>query len=61
VFLAHHKLAVKYIHEVRLDEGEFYLFRHINDRFEAIFFSKNEKERLKIEIDFRDYVDYLWL
>jgi hypothetical protein len=60
-FLDHYSLALKYLHETALDEGEFYLYEHSNRWFEILYFSKDEKQRRSIEIDFRDFIDNLWL
>ncbi len=56
-FLDHYKLAVKYIHETAIDEGEFYLRRHSKDWTEIQYFSKNEKYKWNIKISFRDTIE----
>lgn len=59
IFLSHYNLAVKYIHETEIDEGEFYMQKHSKSWFEVAYFSKSEKQT--INIDFRDSIEDLWL
>jgi len=61
VFLSHYTLAVKYIHETPIDDGEFYLYQHSKDWFDIYYFSRNEKDRRNIHIDFRDSIEDLWI
>jgi len=61
IFLTHYTLALKFIHETEIDEGEFYLFKNSSDWYVVEYFSKDEKKRCKIEIDFRDSIEDLWL
>lgn len=61
VFQSHYSLAIKLIYETVLDEGEFYLYRHSKHWFEVQYFSKDEKNKLHLEIDFRDFIESLWL
>jgi hypothetical protein len=44
--LDYHNLALKYIHKTVLDDGEFYLCQHSKAWFEALYFSKNDKQRV---------------
>jgi hypothetical protein len=60
-FLDHYTLALKYIHESPIDDGEFYLYQHSKDWYEVTYFSKTEKDKRGIEIDFRDGIEDLWL
>lgn len=57
VFFDHYKLAIKYIHETAIDEGEFYTLRYSKDWTEFQYFSKNEKTKQNIKISFSDKVD----
>ncbi len=50
----HYTLTLKFIHETDIDNGEFYLFKNSSDWYVVEYYSKNEKDRCKIEIDFRD-------
>lgn len=61
IFLDHYKLALKFIHEVDIDDGEFYLSKKSKDWYVIEYYSKNEKEKRKIEIDFRNSIEDLWL
>jgi hypothetical protein len=60
-FLDHYNLALKYIHELNTNEGEFYVLKHSKDWFEIQYFSKDEKEKWSIKIDFREEIEDLWL
>jgi len=57
IFLDHYKLAIKYIHETTLDDGEFYIRRYSKDWTEYQYFSGNEKEKQNIKISFSDKID----
>jgi hypothetical protein len=59
VYSKHYSLALKFIDEVQLDDGEFYLWLRKNDWIEVTYFSKNEKTKESIKIDFRNWVDAL--
>jgi hypothetical protein len=61
IFLSHYTLALKFIHEAPIDEGEFYIYQRSKDWYQVNYFSKNEKEKLNIKIDFRDGIEDLWL
>ena len=61
IFLDHYTLALKFIHETEIDEGEFYLSKKSKNWYVIEYYSKNEKEKRKIEIDFRDSIEDLWL
>jgi len=61
IFLKRYSLALKYIQEEEVDEGEFYLNQHSKDWFEIAYFSKDEKRKQNIQIDFRDDIKNLWL
>jgi hypothetical protein len=61
IFLNHYTLALKFIHETDIDDGEFYLSKKSSDWYIIEYYSKNEKERRKTEIDFRDSIEELWL
>jgi len=61
IFLDHYTLALKFIHESDIDDGEFYLSKKSKDWYVIEYYSKNEKEKRKIEIDFRDSIEDLWL
>jgi hypothetical protein len=61
IFLKHYSLAVTYIAEELIDEGEFYLNQRSKDWFQIAYFSKDEKPKKSIEIDFRDGIDDLSL
>jgi len=61
VFYSHYTLALKYIHEAIIDDGEFYLYKHSNDFFEIQYYSRDEKDKRSIQIDFREGVEYLML
>lgn len=61
VFMDHYSLAVKHIYESKLDEGECYIHLKSKDWIIVRYFSGNEKQRFKIEIDFRDSVEDLWM
>lgn len=60
-FFDHYILALKYIHETNTDEGEFYSISHSKDWFIIRLYSKDEKNKEQIEIDFRNNVEGLWL
>lgn len=61
IFLDHYTLALKFIHETDIDDGEFYLSKKSKCWYVIEYYSKNEKEKRKIEIDFRDSIEDLWL
>lgn len=61
VFDKHYSLALKYVQQTNLDDGEFYLHKHNKDWYEAKYFSMDAKSKCSIEIDFRDGVDSLWI
>ena len=61
IFLDHYTLALKFIHETDIDDGEFYLSKKSKSWYVIEYYSKNEKEKRKIEIDFRDSIEDLWL
>jgi hypothetical protein len=61
IFLKHYSLAIKYIAEEEIGEGEFYLYRHSKYWFQIAYFSKDEKHKQNIQIDFRDSIEDLWL
>lgn len=61
IFLSHYNLAIKYIHESIIDQGEFYLYNRSKDWWQIAFYSKDEKNKTHIEIDFRDGIEDLWL
>lgn len=60
-FFDHYLLALKYIHESNTEEGEFYLLSKSKDWFIVRYYSKNEKQKQSIEIDFRNGIESLWL
>ena len=60
-FFDHYILALKYIHDCNTEEGEFYLLAKSKDWFIVRFYSKNEKQKQSIEIDFRNRIESLWL
>jgi len=59
VFLGYYNMALKYIHEHTIDEGEFYLSRHSKNFFEVQYFSGNEKNKSNIKIWFVDRIKSL--
>lgn len=59
IFTAHYSLALKYIYQVDLENGEFYLVKHSSDWYILHYYGATEP--LSIEIDFRDSVEDLWL
>lgn len=61
IFLNHYTLAVKYIHETKILEGEFYIQKNSKDWYQVAYFSKDEKNKQLIEIDFRDAIESLYL
>lgn len=61
IFFSHYNLALKFIHEALMDDGEFYLLQNSKSWFQIAYYSSNEKEKQKIVIDFRDAVEDLWL
>jgi hypothetical protein len=61
VFLSHFNLALKFIYETAISDGEFYLYQRSKDWWQVKWFSSNEKEKTTIEIDFRDSIEDLWL
>lgn len=61
IFWDHYTLALKFIHETEIDDGEFYLSKKSKNWYVIEYYSKNEKEKRKIEIDFRDNIEDLWL
>lgn len=61
IFYEHYNFALKHIHEAELDEGECYQVQHSKDWIEWRYFSKNEKQKTRLEIDLRDSIEDLWL
>jgi len=59
VFLGYYNLALKYMHEHIIDDGEFYLLRHSKQFYEAQYFSRNEKDKSNINIKFVDRIQAL--
>jgi len=61
IFYSHYKLALKLIHETTIGQGEFFLFRHSKDWYEAAYYSQDEKNRWSISIDLRDDINNCWI
>lgn len=60
-FFDHYIIALKNVHEINAEEGECYILSHSKDWFIVRFFSKDEKRKQSIEIDFRNSVEGLGL
>jgi hypothetical protein len=60
-FFHHYTPALKNIQQAKIDDGEFYIIKESNDWGIVRYFSQNEKQKLSIEIDFRDGVESLSL
>ncbi len=60
-FLEYYSLALKYIHETIVEEGEFYFQNRSKGWIQIEYFSKNGKDKLNMAIDFRDNIEDLWL
>jgi len=61
VFLSHYSLAIKYVYEITLDDGEFFLVKKSSSWYKIAYYSKDEKDKQLIEIDFRDGIEDIWL
>lgn len=61
IFLEHYSLAVRNFQEYENNEGECYIHHNSKDWIVIRYFSINEKQKLSIEIDFRNSIDDLWL
>lgn len=61
IFLKHYNLALKFIHEINISDGEFYIYPRSKDWWQLCYFSNDLKNKWNIEIDFRDSMDDLWL
>lgn len=61
IFLNHYSLAIKYLHEAELDEGEMYLYTHSGNWIEAAWYSKNEKNKANVIVNCMNNVEDLWL
>lgn len=60
-FIDHYLVALSNIHGIDTDEGECYIHANSKDWFIIRYFSKDEKRKQRIEIDFRNNVEWLWL
>ncbi len=61
VFLSHYNLAMNNIYDVAIDEGEFYLRKNSTSWFDIVYFSKDEKAKQSIEINFQDSIEEIYL
>jgi hypothetical protein len=60
-FLNHYSLALKYLQETPLDDGEFYVYQDSGHSVEVAWYSKNEKKKANFLISFTDDAEDLWL
>jgi len=58
LFNDYYYLALKYINLTIIDEGEFYIIERSKDHFQVQYYSKNEKERLNLNIEFIDSFEF---
>jgi len=61
LFEDYYLLALKHIKNVNIEDGEFYLTKHSKGYFEIEYFSLDEKNKKHINIDFRDFIEDLWM